>query len=121
MTWYIYAGEDLQRDQKIPFPFFRTFDEAYLRDELITSATLIQCEAMNPPKYPKDGVTTVNCVLTADLTSVDSSFFKRKTSWDRKSYYEIHYNLVVTLQAAQMRFSLEIDGVEMGSVSAKYD
>ncbi len=26
MTWYIYIGEDLKRDQKIKFPFYRTLD-----------------------------------------------------------------------------------------------
>jgi hypothetical protein len=34
--------------------------------------------------------------------------------------FEVHYELVVTLKSALMTFSLEIDGVAMGSVTATF-
>ncbi len=35
MTWYIYQGEELKRDQAIKFPFYRTIDFHYTEDDLI--------------------------------------------------------------------------------------
>lgn len=34
--------------------------------------------------------------------------------------YEVHYDLVVSLESALMTFSLEIDGQQMGKVEAKF-
>ena len=121
MTWYIYQGDDLQRDQKITLPFYRSVDEDNLEQSLIFTDELMQCETLQPVKYPKAGVTKVNCSLTANLTGVDRSFFKRKMKASGLGYYyEVHYNLAVTTQAAVMKFSLEINGKEMGSVEASY-
>ena len=35
--------------------------------------------------------------------------------------YNVHFDLVVTLDSALMKFSLEMDGVAIGSVDAKFD
>jgi hypothetical protein len=35
--------------------------------------------------------------------------------------YNVHYDLIVTLDSALMKFSLEVDGVAIGSVDAKFD
>lgn len=35
--------------------------------------------------------------------------------------WELGYDLVVTLESAVMKFSLEIDGESLGSVDAKYN
>ena len=121
MTWYIYQGEDLKRDQKLIFPFYRSLDEGYSPQALIFRDELIQCEAIQPAKHPKEGVTKTNCVLTSDLTGVDVSHFKTKTTAKGAIYYDVYYNLAVTIEAAVMRFSLEIDGKEIGSVTAAYE
>ena len=79
-------------------------------------------EAPVAPKWPKIGVTKRNCTLTADLRSVDRRSFKKVSTWDGTGYgYEVHYHLVVTTAAANMKFSLEFAGKEMGSVTAVYE
>lgn len=44
MTWYINIGDDIQRDQKIKFPFFRDIHENYSPNDLIFHDHLYQCE-----------------------------------------------------------------------------
>jgi hypothetical protein len=43
MTWYIGVGEDLHRDQKIRFPFYRSVDKNYSPADLIFTDNLIEC------------------------------------------------------------------------------
>ena len=121
MTWYIYQNEDLKREQKIRFPFLRYLTEQHSANDLIFKDELIQSEAIQPPKYPKAGLTKTNCTLTADFSGVDRSQFKQRMSLTGGPFYEIGYDLIVTLQSAMMKFSSEINGKEMGSVEAVYD
>lgn len=44
MTWYIGIGDDIKRDQKIRFNFFRTLDENFKSSELIFTERLYECE-----------------------------------------------------------------------------
>jgi hypothetical protein len=120
MTWYIFQGEDLKRDQKIVFPFYRSLGENFSDSGLRFKDELIQCNTVTPPKYPKEGVTKTNCVLNADLRSVPRTQFRKMKAAGGRMYYDVHYNLVVMIQSAVMKFSLEIGGEEMGSVDAKY-
>lgn len=39
---------------------------------------------------------------------------------DEPISWEVHYDLVITLESALMKFALEIDGKSMGSVEAKF-
>ncbi|RDL33958.1 uncharacterized protein BP5553_08326 [Venustampulla echinocandica] len=118
MTWYIYKGEDLKRENKINFPFYRTLDENFDADDLIFKDALVQSEQKVPPTHP--GTTTqTNCVLTADLRSADRSKFKKRIGRDGAPYVDVHYNLVVTT-GATLKFSLELHGTEIGSVDANY-
>ena len=122
MTWYIVKGDDLKRDQRIKFPFFRTLDEGFGDNSLIFTSELMHSEATVAPKWPKIGVTKRNCTLTADLRSVDRRIFKKVSKLDGTGYgYEVYYDLVVTTAAANMKFSLEVAGKEMGSVTAVYE
>lgn len=52
---------------------------------------------------------------------MDKAQFKRKAGLDGQFYWDVYYDLVVTIQEAVMKFSLEIKGREMGSVEAKYE
>jgi hypothetical protein len=43
MTWFINIGDDILRDQKIRFPFYRSIDEDYGPSDLIFKDTLYEC------------------------------------------------------------------------------
>lgn len=122
MRWYIFQGEDLRRDQRIVFSFSRTLDEGFDDNWLIFEDKLLHCETPIALKWPKDGITEHNCTLISDLRSVDRQLFKKVSLWDGTGYgYKISYDLVVKTSAANMKFSLELDGKEMGSVDAVYE
>jgi hypothetical protein len=122
MTWYIFRGEDLMREQSIKFPFFRTLPGSYADDSLIFEDELVQSEAKVPPVHPGPGLTSINCTLTADLRNVDRSQFAQVTGSDGEKYVKVYYDLVISIQTgAVMKFSLEIKGKEIGTVIAKYD
>jgi hypothetical protein len=120
MTWYIRRGEDLKRTEKLRFSFYRSLHDGFDDDDLIFRDELLQCESDEAPVHPGPMV-TVNCVLEADLTGVDRSSFKKKVGMHGATYWNVEYDLVVTMMPAMMKFSLEIKGKEMGSVAAKYD
>ncbi|KAI1359876.1 actin-like ATPase domain-containing protein [Xylaria arbuscula] len=119
-TWYIYMGEDLKREQTIKFPFVRSIEFPYAPSRLIFYDDLITSDARLPPDHPGPD-TKINCTLKADLSEVNKDLFKKKTGKDGKDYVDIHYNLAISTDAANMRFSLEIDGKDLGSVDASYE
>ncbi|KAL8671694.1 MAG: hypothetical protein Q9168_003816 [Polycauliona sp. 1 TL-2023] len=121
MTWYINRGEDMQRDQKIIFPFKRSLPHDYSPSKLIFSDDLLECSLDQPVKYPKKGVTSTNCRMTANLTSIGEQHFHRRTGLDGTPYVDVHYDLVISTKTAIMKFSLEVDGKEMGSIEANYE
>lgn len=121
MTWYIHRGEDLQRDQKIVFSFYRSLPQDYSPSALIFTDNLLECSLDQAPKYPRTGSTMMNCKLTADLTGVGKHHFESKVGLDGTPYVDVSYELVVSTKTAIMKFSLEVDGEEMGSVEASYD
>jgi hypothetical protein len=121
MTWYIFKNEDLKRDQKIKFNFYRSLKENYADNQLIFHDALIIDDNIRPATYPKAGVTKTNCILKADLRNVDRSQFKKRLGVNGIWYVDVYYDLVVTIKSAQMKFSLEIKGEELGAVDANYD
>ena len=121
MTWFIFKGDDLKRDQSVRFPFYRQLSKGYETCRLVFQDELMMDDSLLPSPHPKQGVTSVNCVLTADLRKVDASKFKDFEGKDGVAYVRVQYDLVVSVASAIMRFSLEIDGEEMGSVAANYD
>ncbi|CAO1601112.1 hypothetical protein XANCAGTX0491_004776 [Xanthoria calcicola] len=121
MYWYIHRGEDMRRDQKIIFPFKRSLGDDYTPSKLIFADDLLECSQDQAVKYPKTGVTSTNCRVTADLTSVSKHHFQKLTALDGTPYYDVHYDLVISTKTAIMKFSLEVDGQEMGSVEASYE
>jgi len=121
MTWYIEKGDDLQREQKIIFRFYRRLSPDYGVNDLIFNDTLYSDESSRASPHPRDGIVKPNCTLSADLSNTNRSNFKEKVCADGKSYVDVHYDLVVSLKSALMKFSLEINGKEFGSVAAKYE
>lgn len=120
MTWYIEKGEDLQRDQRIVFQFYRRLEENFPEGHLVFESKLIMDDSPRASRYPKEGVTKTNCVLKSDLRSMDRSLLREVVGVDGKNYVDVNYSLVVTLSSAIMKFSLEVKGKEMGSVTAEY-
>lgn len=57
------------------------------------------------------------------MTGIDRSLLVEVVSPNGLTYYNIYYNLVITLQKASavMKFSSEINGKETGSVVANYE
>lgn len=88
--------------------------------ELIVTSTLHYSEATAAPSYPGPKVKEC-CNVRSDLTGVNRASFVKRTGADGRIYYDLHYHLVVCTAAANLKFSLEIDGVEMGSVQATYN
>src|SRR5580693_1297022 len=121
MTWYIEKGEDLQRDQRIVFPFYRRLKENCEESELVFQDRLMTDESPRASRYPKEGITKNNCVLTSDLRNLDRNLIQKVDGIDGQRYWDVNFDLVVTMSSAVMKFSLEIKGKEMGTVTAKYE
>lgn len=123
VTWYVYKGDDLKRDQPIRFPFFRTVKECHTREDLVFHDDLVWSDRIVAPTYPGPEIKTC-CTLRADLGGVSRKKirkkFIRRTGSDGKLYYDIHYHLVLSTAHANFKFSLEVDGQEMGSIEASY-
>ncbi|KAI1143759.1 actin-like ATPase domain-containing protein [Hypoxylon sp. FL0543] len=120
-TWYIYAGEELKRDQRIKFPFVRHIPvDSYDDDDFEFSDDLLSSDNTAAPPYPGRD-TRVNCTLTTDLSRVDKSLFKTRRGADGITYYQVQFDLVISTTTANMKFSFEIGGKEMGSVEATYE
>lgn len=119
MIWYIRKGADLKRDQVIKFPFYQTIPANYTPNDLIFHSRLRYSDAPFAPVYPGPGLET-SCRFRADLRQVNKQVFRPKTGDDGKLYYDVDYNLVLCTTDANMKFSLEMDGREMGSVEANY-
>ncbi|KAF8861505.1 Hsp70 family protein-like protein [Acephala macrosclerotiorum] len=120
-TWYVTRGQDLKRDHTIRFSFYRSLADGYSNNQLVFTDELFQSESKLAPMHPSSATTKVNCTLTADLRTVNRNKFKKSIGADGATYYQVHYELAITIQSAMMKFSLEIDGKEMGTVNAKYD
>ena len=120
MFWYINRGEDMQRDQRVTTTFRRQQREPYEDSDLIFTDVLWECSLDEPARHPKEGVTHPNCTLTADLSGIDRSLIKKAVDPQGKEYYEVYFDLIITMEKAMMKFSLEVDGEEMGSYLAKY-
>lgn len=119
MTWYIYKGDSLDRDQPIKFRFYRTIHKHHASDDLIFDDNLVWSDELVAPTYPGPEVKTC-CTVRTDLRAVSKHDFTEKVGCDGKSYYDIHYELVLSTAQANFRFSLEMKGREMGSVEASY-
>ena len=44
MTWFIELGDDIERDKKIKFTFYRSIDENYKNSDLIFHDVLYECQ-----------------------------------------------------------------------------
>ncbi|KAF5134081.1 hypothetical protein E5D57_004713 [Metarhizium anisopliae] len=44
MEWFMKKGDDIQRDQKIKFTFYRTLEKGYKKSDLIFRDELEECQ-----------------------------------------------------------------------------
>jgi hypothetical protein len=114
-------GDDLERDKRVEFKFYRKLPQEFGPSDLIFEDELLECSEVEALKYPEDGKIKVNCRLRSDLTNVPRSEFENKISIDGIAYATIWYKLVITTKTAKMKFSMEIKGKELGNVDAVYE
>lgn len=110
MTWYVKRVDDTKGHLKVRFTFLRILPDNYNDFDIVFTDKLLESDDEKPPIYPSVGNIQTNCILTADLRSVDHSHFKEDMDVDKKPYFEIQYGLVVTVQSGAMKFLLEING-----------
>lgn len=122
MTWYINIGDDLLRDQKIKFSFCRNINYNYSQMDLIFSDELYECGSAAAPRHPfKGDKFALNCSIISNLSRLPASKFEKRIDHKGKPYWSVHFDLVITLESAIMKFALEVDGESFGSVEAKYN
>lgn len=109
----------MERDQPIKFPFYRTIHKHHAPHDLVLHDNLVWSDELAAPMYPGPTVKTC-CTVRADLSAVSKNDFTEKVECDGKSYYDVHYELVLSTAHANFKFSLEMNGKEMGSVEASY-
>lgn len=118
--WYIHIGDDLQRDNPIKLPFYRQVDiKNHTAEDFKFNTQLRSSDKIPAPTYPDE--VKKNCTLTSDMSGIDKSRFKIETGKDGKNYYRVYYDLVMWTTAANLKFSLEFEGEEMGSVVVSYE
>ncbi|PNP76464.1 hypothetical protein FNYG_10202 [Fusarium nygamai] len=119
MTWYILMGETLRRDRNERYLFHRHIPKSYSENDLRFQDELWMSETQVQPQHPTKEV-KLNCVLKSDLTTVDSSRFKEVVGFDGREWLRVEYDLVISTRDAAMKFWLEFDGKEAGSILATY-
>ncbi|KAF2113917.1 hypothetical protein BDV96DRAFT_688202 [Lophiotrema nucula] len=119
--WYINVDDDLELDQVVRFPYYRTLLDGFTDDELIFVDELFECRDKTAPRHRSKSETVKrNCSVRSDLRGVDRTKFRRKNALDGNAYYEVDYELVVKLESALMTFSCEVGGKTLASVEASY-
>lgn len=114
-------NDDLLRERVSRFPFFISLDSNYTDRDLLITTELLECSADKAPIHPRKNFTSKNCEVTSDLSKVPKTAFKHRTrKSDGKTYVDIHYNVVVSIQSGPMEFRLGIGGKTYGKCAAKY-
>ncbi|KAH7304629.1 putative heat shock 70 kDa protein 12A [Rhexocercosporidium sp. MPI-PUGE-AT-0058] len=120
MTWYILKGEDLQRDQKVTFGFYRKLSINYSPQDLIFEDELLENDDEYAPKYPSDKGTKVNVILRSDFSKVPKSEFREGYGPGGQRYVSVSYKLSIENKEANPTFYAEINGLKVGSVTPNY-
>ncbi|KAK1237476.1 hypothetical protein MKX08_003101 [Trichoderma sp. CBMAI-0020] len=122
MIWYIHRGDELSKDTRIPFSLQSNFTQyEYDTGNLWLGCKLIESQEEPAPRYPSEHETfRTNCALVCDVSKVPKNLFIQKINKYGQTYYTLKLKLIMTLEGALMKFSLEIDGVMYGSVEANY-
>lgn len=109
------------RNQKVRFKFYRALPPNFQGSELIFTIPLLHSNNKSPPVYPSSAATELNCNLVTDLRGVNRNRFPKRVGADGLLYTYVNFDVAITMVSAVMKFSLELDGREMGAVQANYD
>ncbi|RBR08073.1 hypothetical protein FVER53590_00133 [Fusarium verticillioides] len=120
MWWYILKGQDVKRDQDIRRSLHRHIPKDHSDNDLVFQDKLSMSEVVLAPQHPTGDVRT-NCTLTSDLRAVDKSLFTERVGIDGREWLQVKFELVISTREAAMKFWLEYDGKEVGSVFATYE
>jgi hypothetical protein len=71
------------------------------------------------PIYSEQGVQDL-VHLTADLTHIPISTFKKKKGIDGRMYYEVKFAIEMTCHSAHTTYALIVDGIKYDTVTAEY-
>ncbi|TWU72224.1 hypothetical protein ED733_003541 [Metarhizium rileyi] len=119
MSWFIHIGDDIRRDQKVKYTFIHILEEDDFGKEMVFSCELWECQDRTPPVYPsKSRNLKTNCIVKWDATGIPISKCVQRTGPNGKVFYDLFFDLIVTLESALMTFSVEFEGRTMGSVEA---
>jgi hypothetical protein len=58
--------------------------------------------------------------LAVDLDDVPERLFRKKRSKDGKIYHQVEYEIKISVQSS-LEYSLSVEGVTYGSVTARYE
>ncbi|KAF5701588.1 Hsp70 chaperone protein [Fusarium globosum] len=120
LEWYILKGQDLKRDQDIRRSLSRHVPKHHSSNDLVFQDKLSMSEEVLAPQHPTSDVKT-SCTLTSDLRAVDKSLFTARVGIDGREWLQVKFELVISTRDATMKFWLEYDGKEVGSVFATYE
>ena len=125
MYWYIQQGDDLMRHRPIRWSFNRVYQRIpSSHAELQVESRLQECESAEAPRHPRAGIVRTLCTLNTDLSAIPKKCFKRQrrrgTNGKLFRYWQLDYELVLTIQSGPMLFSLNCDGKEYSSVAVNY-
>lgn len=112
-------GEDLKRDQTVKFHVSKTLNKNYTPSDLIFHNDLCFSEAALAPDYPGPNVKPC-ATVRSDLRSISKRNMAKRTGADGKIYYYVDFSLVLCTAHVNLKFSVELDGMEMGSADAAY-
>ena len=122
MNRYMYKGENLERDKKIIFLFYRTLKEGCEPDELIFESGVMVSDAVCAPKNPRKDSTRTYCRGTVGFRGVPKEHLRRRTRADGETnYYDLYHDTSMTTMSAGFVFALEIGGEVKGRVDVKYE
>ncbi|KAJ5548339.1 hypothetical protein N7513_005573 [Penicillium frequentans] len=116
MQWYITKGGLMSEDSPISFTFYECVMKG---DSLVFTIRLRSClKEAAPEEYSSD--TPTLCELTADLSQVPRALFRSYVNSKGVRYYKVNFNLVLTPKSASLLFELRFNGMNYGTVQARY-
>jgi len=121
MHWLLSKGQGLTNGspKRASIDCIRTFSATESR---MWQARLVACDEDDAPKrYMHNSAYNV-CTVHADLTSVPlEKFMECRRGPNQVSFYMAEFKIGFVIDGATLKFFLNFDGQEYGSVSAKYD
>ena len=125
LQWYIKRNQVIAQTAVITFPFMRMVQipdagaAPYLRfvDELLS------CDLDTAPDYKfrnPNAITNV-CTVHSDLSGITLSKFTLKTNSNGQKYYQLCFDMAMTIVDEVIKFELKYKGESYGVVTTRFD